>query len=256
MGAMKIGLQLFTVRDNTASDFVGTLREIAAMGYEGVEFAGYGDIPADEMKALLTELNLTAIGSHISLKQLEENLEGEIAYLKTIGARYAILPYLFEEDRKDEAAWLRLIDKLNTFGEAFRSNGIVFAYHNHDFEFTSKLDGQYVFDAIYERVSPEHLQVEMDLGWVQYSGLNPLEYVAKYKGRLPLLHLKDFRNGNPGEPIDTVELGQGDLNLPEIIEAAGKADVEWIIVEQDRCANPPLESVRTSKQWLDENYTR
>lgn len=89
MGALKIGLQLYTVRDNTEKDFEGTLRAVAAMGYEGVEFAGYGGISAEEMKALLTELNLTAIGSHISLEQLENNLEGEIEYLKTIAPAMA-----------------------------------------------------------------------------------------------------------------------------------------------------------------------
>ncbi|WP_028559969.1 sugar phosphate isomerase/epimerase family protein [Paenibacillus pinihumi] len=254
MGALKIGLQLYTVRDNTEKDFEGTLRAVAAMGYEGVEFAGYGGISAEEMKALLTELNLTAIGSHISLEQLENNLEGEIEYLKTIGARYGVLPYLQEKDRGSDEKWLALIEKLDRFGEAFRQNGLIFGYHNHEFEFTDKLDGGYVFDAIYEKVAPERLQVEMDIGWVQYSGLDPLAYIAKYKGRLPLLHLKDYRKGEPGEQIDTVELGQGDLDLPSIIASAEKADVEWIIVEQDRCANPSLEAVKTSKQWLNENY--
>jgi sugar phosphate isomerase/epimerase len=107
---------------------------------------------------------------------------------------------------------------------------------------------------MYEQVPADLLQVEMDLGWVQYAGQQPLEYVKKYAGRLPLLHLKDFREGKPGEAIDTVELGQGDLALLEVIEAGSKADVEWIIVEQDRCANPPLQSVKTSMDWLKENY--
>ncbi|XEC92890.1 sugar phosphate isomerase/epimerase family protein [Paenibacillus tarimensis] len=254
MGAMKIGLQLYTVRNNTQQDFAGTLREIAAMGYEGVEFAGYGGIAADEMKAILDGLNLQAIGSHISLERLNDDLEGEINYLKTIGAKYGIVPFVAEEDRKDAEAWQKIIDRLDTYGEQFRKQGLSFAYHNHAFEFEEKIGASFVFDSMYEQVSPDRLQVEMDLGWVQFAGQDPLGYIAKYKGRLPLLHLKDFRKGTVEQGIDTVELGRGDLDLPSIIAAAEQADVEWIIVEQDNCANPPIESVRTSRDWLKQNY--
>lgn len=254
MKRMGIGLQMYTVRENTAKDFKGTLREVAAMGYEGVEFAGYGDLPAEELRDLLQELNLTAIGSHVGYHKLLNDLEGEITYLKTIGAKYAIVPHLAGEDRDSEAKWLEVFANFRRFGEAMKKEGLVFAYHNHAFEFEDKIDGQFVFDAMYEQVPAEFLQVEMDLGWVQYAGQQPLEYVAKYAGRLPLLHLKDFRKGKPGEKIDTVELGQGDLALLDVIEAGSKADVEWIIVEQDTCANPPLQSVDTSMRWLKDNY--
>ncbi|SEO16499.1 sugar phosphate isomerase/epimerase [Paenibacillus sp. OV219] len=251
---MKIGLQLFTLRDELAQDFKGTLRQVAAMGYEGVEFAGYGDIPAEEMKALLNELGIEGFGSHVGLQQLEENIEGEIAYLKTIGARYAILPWVSPEMvAGGEAFWRDLITKLENFGKKFHEAGIEFCYHNHDFEFALKIDGEFVFDAMYTKVAADLLKVEMDIGWVQYSNQDPIAYIAKYAGRLPLLHLKDFRKGNPGEQIDTVELGNGDLALNDIIAAANKANVEWIVVEQDRCANPPLESVQTSINWLREN---
>lgn len=94
MSRMNIGLQLYTLRDATAQDFEGTLRKVAAMGYEGVEFAGYGDIKAEDMRDLLQELNLKAIGSHVGLHLLEGNLDEEIAYLQTIGAKYAICPWL------------------------------------------------------------------------------------------------------------------------------------------------------------------
>ncbi|RXZ78791.1 sugar phosphate isomerase/epimerase [Paenibacillaceae bacterium] len=254
MTKLGIGLQLYTVREETANDFAGTLTKVAEMGYEGVEFAGYGGLSAEEMKALLEKLGLKAIGSHIGLERLEGQLEEEIAYLKTIGAKYAICPYVGDDRRADEEAWKTLIGKLDEFGEVFAKNGLQFCYHNHAFEFEAKVDGKFVFDAMYDRVSPERLQVEIDLGWVQYAGQDPLEYVAAYKGRLPLLHLKDFREGPADQPIDTVELGNGDLDLPQLISAAEQADVEWIIVEQDRCANPPLESVQTSIEWLKNNY--
>ncbi|OMF22208.1 sugar phosphate isomerase [Paenibacillus sp. FSL H8-0548] len=253
MSRMNIGLQLYTVRDATAADFEGTLRQVAAMGYEGVEFAGYGDIKAEAMRDLLQELNLKAIGSHIGLQLLEERIEEEIAYLQTIGAQYAICPWL-PADARDAAAWQNHLVKFEEYGKRFREAGITFAYHNHDFEFEVEIDGQIVFDAMYERIDAQYLQVEMDIGWVQYSGVDPLAYIAKYAGRLPLLHLKDFRAGEKGQQIDTVELGRGDLPLLDIIDSASKASVEWLIVEQDTCANPPLEAVAESMEWVKANF--
>lgn len=253
MTRMNVGLQLYTLRDATAEDFEGTLRKVAAMGYEGVEFAGYGDIKAEDMRALLDELGLKAIGSHIGLHLLEGNIEAEIAYLKTIGAKYAICPWLPAEAR-DVESWRVHLVNFEQYGKRFREEGITFAYHNHEFEFEVILDGEVLFDALYARIDPQYLQVEMDIGWVQYSGVDPLAYIAKYAGRLPLLHLKDFRAGEKGQQIDTVELGRGDLPLLPIIDAASKASVEWLIVEQDTCANPPLEAVAESMEWIKKNF--
>lgn len=253
MGQIGIGLQLYTLRDATAEDFEGTLRKVAAMGYEGVEFAGYGGIEAEKMRDLLQELGLKAIGSHIGLHLLESQLEEEIAYLKTIGAKYAICPYLLDDQRSAEA-WAKHFVAFEEYGKRFREAGIDFAYHNHDFEFKVEIDGKEVFDALYERISPELLKVEMDIGWVQFSGKDPLAYIAKYAERLPLLHLKDYRDNNGHLPIDTVELGRGDLPLLPIINSAVEAGVEWLIVEQDTCANPPLEAVAESMDWLKKNF--
>lgn len=250
MKRMGIGLQMFTVRDETAKDFRSVLRKIAELGYEGVEFAGYGDIPAEEMKSLLQELNLTAIGSHVRYHLLQDNLDNEIAYLKTIGAKYIVCPVIPPEDRKD---WKRHFAFFEKVALEAQKHGLQFAYHNHAFEFEEKVGEQFVFDALYDALPPALAQVEMDLGWVQFIGQDPLAYIAKYAGRLPLLHLKDFRHAEDGT-IDTLELGRGIIHLPEAVQAASNAGVEWLIVEQDRCHNPSLESIEISMQWLRENY--
>lgn len=251
MRKMGIGLQMYTVREDLAKDFRGTLRKIAGMGYEGVEFAGYGDIPAQEMKELLDSLGLEAFGSHVGLANLEKDLQGEIEYLKTIGAKYAIVPHVNEEQRSD---WNKLFEQFKVIGEEMKKHGLIFGYHNHAFEFEEKMEGSYVFDSMFAQVNADLLKVEMDIGWVQYAGEEPTQYIHKYTGRLPLLHLKDFRKSEPGTPIDTVELGEGDLDLSAVIQAASDAEVEWLVVEQDRCENPPLQSVETSLNWLKENY--
>ncbi|NMO96452.1 sugar phosphate isomerase/epimerase family protein [Paenibacillus lemnae] len=253
MRRMSIGLQLYTLREETAADFKGTLRKVAELGYEGVEFAGYGGIPAEEMKALLDELGLKAIGSHVGLHLMRENLQQEIDYLKTIGAKYMICPFVLPEDRKGEEDWKSLFSFLEEAGAEATKQGLIFGYHNHDFEFTDHVGSETVFDAMYTAVSPEFLQVEMDVCWVQFAGQDPLAYINKYAGRLPLLHLKDFDKDENGG-LKTLELSQGIVDLPAVIQAASDAGTQWLIVEQDNCQNPPLQSIENSLNWVKNNY--
>lgn len=255
MKRMGVGVQLFTLREQLEADFEGTLRHVAGLGYEGVEFFHYGDIPAEKMRVLLDELGLKAIGTHIPFTKLKEDVNSEIAYLKTIGAQYAVCPWLAPEDR-DVDSWRQHLVDLAQIARTCTEQDITFLYHNHDFEFSTLIDGEMVFEKLFNSIPATDLKVEMDIGWVQYSGIDPVNYIAKYAGRLPLLHLKDFlkESRDPEKSIDTVELGQGSLPLTDIIKAASEADVEWIIVEQDSCTNPPLESIETSLNWVKENY--
>lgn len=254
MRKINIGLQLYTLREETAADFKGTLKKVADLGYEGVEFAGYGDIPAEEMKALLDDLGLKGFSSHVSLHAMRADLQKEIDYLKTIGAEYMICPFLMPEDRPETAeGWTALFTELEQIGKEVRKQGLIFGYHNHDFEFHGTVGDSNAFDAMFAETSPEAVQVEMDVCWVQFAGQDPIEYIGKYTDRLPLLHLKDFSKDEQGQ-MKTLELGQGSVNLPAVIEAADQAGVEWLIVEQDVCQNPPLQSIENSYNWVKENY--
>ncbi|USB33550.1 sugar phosphate isomerase/epimerase [Paenibacillus sp. YPG26] len=253
MRRLGIGLQLYTLRDETAEDFRGTLRKVAELGYEGVEFAGYGDIPADEMKALLDELGLKAISSHVPLQAMRTDLHKEMDYLRTLGAEYMICPYLAPEERPQGDGWRELFSFLQEVGAEARKHGLILGYHNHDFEFQDHVGGRTAFDALFEETSPESVQTELDVCWVQYAGHDPIAYINNYAGRLPLLHLKDFNTDEQGQLI-TLELGKGIVDLPAVIDTAAHAGVKWLIVEQDSCQIPPLQSVRNSLDWLKHNY--
>ena len=255
MRKIQIGLQLFTLREAMAQDFEGTLREVAKIGYEGVEFYTYGGFSSEKLKALLQELGLKAIGTHIQLSDLKDNLTREIEYLKVIGAKYAICPWL-PEDVRDAESWLSHFETLSVAGQACNEAGIELLYHNHEFEFETKMDGMPVLEVLFERVPDHIIKPELDLGWVQYSGIDPIAYIKKYQHKLPLVHLKDYLNEKRDNAltIDTVELGEGDLPLLNIIHTLTETEVEWIIVEQDSCTNPPLQSVAQSLQWLDKHY--
>ncbi|MEK4059788.1 MULTISPECIES: sugar phosphate isomerase/epimerase family protein [unclassified Paenibacillus] len=254
MNKINIGLQLYTLRDLTALDFEGTLRKVAELGYQGVEFAGYGDIPAEQMKLLLDELGLQGFSSHVSLEAMRKDLQKEIDYLKTIGAAYMICPFLMPEDRPQSSEeWSKLFSELQEIGTEVSKQGLIFGYHNHDFEFIGQAGEHNAFDGMFMQTTPAAVQVEMDVCWVQFAGQHPIEYIHKYAGRLPLLHLKDFSTDEQGQMI-TLELGQGSVNLPAVIDASAKAGVQWLIVEQDVCQNPPLESISNSYSWLKQNY--
>ncbi len=252
MPAMGIGLQLYTLREDMAQDMEGTLRQVAAMGYEGVEFAGYFGRPAEQLRALLDEIGLKAIGAHVGLQEIREDLEGQIKYLQTIGGQYLVCPFVVESERSTATGWKNVISEFEQAGIHVRSQGLQFGYHNHAFEFNVQVDGEFAFDAVFSSTSPDNVQVEMDVCWIQYAGHDPVSYIHKYTGRLPLLHLKDFRKGDDG--MQTLELGQGIVDLPAVIHASADAGVKWLVIEQDNCTNPPLESVATSIRWLKSNY--
>jgi len=243
---VKVGLQLYTVRDYLERDFEGTLRKVAELGYQGVEFAGFYGRTPEQVKAILDETGLVALGAHTPYERLLHALDEEIAFNKAIGNRYLAMPYLAEEDR---GRWGEVIEDLKVIGQRCAEEGMVLFYHNHDFELTQKLRDKPVLDAIFSEVSEELLKVELDSCWVYFAGFDPLEYIAKYSGRMPLLHWKDLVKKADGSP-ETVELGKGEVNVQDIADAAIQAGAEWLVVEQDYCANDSLKSIETSMEFI------
>lgn len=242
---LKIGLQLYTLREELEQDFEGTLRKVAELGYAGVEFYHFFGRTAEEVVVLLQETGLTALGAHRPYEAMLNDTEQEISFNLAIGNRNLTVPYLTEEQRN----WDEVAANLRTIGEKCNARGAVLSYHNHDFEFTEQFGGRTAFDGIFEEVPAEVLKVEMDTCWVYYGGYDPVEYINKYAGRLPIIHLKDMKKYEDGS-AETVVLGEGEVNLAAILEAADAAGVEWAVVEQDYCSRSPLESVADSLKWV------
>ena len=128
--------------------------------------------------------------------------------------------------------------------------GFVILYHNHAFEFEDKVDGQYGLDYLFDTIPETDIQAELDTYWVQVGGEDPVAYINKYAGRLPRLHIKDRAPAPADEECPFAEVGHGILDWDGIFAAAPAADVEWYVVEQDRCARSPLESARMSLEYL------
>lgn len=242
----QVGLQLYTVRDAMENDFEGTLRKVAELGYQGVEFAGFYGRSAEQVTSILNETGLIALGAHTPYTNLRDQLEEEISFNLAIGNRFLICPFLSEEDRN---RWNEVIEDLKVIGKRCSEAGVVLCYHNHEFELTQLLGDKTVLDTIYDEVPSSLLQVELDSCWVSYAGYDPLQYIAKYSDRLPILHLKDMITKEDGSP-ETVELGKGEIAIKAIADAAVAAGVEWLVVEQDYCAQEPLESIKVSMEWI------
>lgn len=234
-----IGLQLYTLRDRMQQDFVGTLEQVAAIGFEGVEFAGFGGLTATELRSTLDRLGLRGISAHVGLDELAK-VEEVAAYAKVIGLTYVVCPWLDASLRDN---YPDLVSRLGTLGEQYAAHGLTLCYHNHDFEFAVKVGDAYAFDYLFSSTDPKHVQVELDAYWVQKAGLQATTYLEKYKGRTPLLHLKDMR---ADEQRSFAELGQGTLPIRSFIEEGEQNGVQWFFVEQDVCPGDALDSVKMS----------
>lgn len=260
-----VALQLFTVREECKENLYGTLKKVKEMGYDGVEFAGLHNHKVEEIKEMLRDIGLEAVSAHVPYKDMEENPEIFADYAK-LGCKYVVVPYLTEEYRPGAPKFDEMVANLSKFGEAANANGMTLLYHNHDFEYTT-INGKYALDIIYDTVPATLLQTEIDTCWANVGGVVPAEYVRKYTGRAPVVHLKDFWGeksenmyeliGIETKPVrpegfEFRPVGFGKQDFPAILEAAKDAGAHWVVVEQDKPSMglTPLESAKKSIDYV------
>ena len=241
----RIGLQLYTLRNEMKADFTGTLQKVAATGYKEVEFAGYFDRKPQEVRDTLDRLGLTAPSSHFALASVRDDLNSLIETARIIGHKFVVCPFLAPNERQTLADYRKLSTVFNLVGEACRRAGIEFAYHNHDFEFVA-LDGKVPYDLLLAETDPKLVRMELDLYWMTKAGHDPVAYFRKHPGRFPLVHVKDMDN-SPKK--DFTEAGRGTIDFKTIFALSGKAGIRHYFVEQDRSASP-LESIKISYDYL------
>lgn len=247
---MKIGLQMYTLRTVMTDDFPGKLRRVAEMGYDGVEFAGYGGMQPKDLSRLLTDLGLAGMSSHVQFPELESDLDRVMEDAQTLGLQYITCPSVPKERRQTKDDFARLADLFNQVGAHVEEAGMQFAYHNHNHEFVS-FDGTYGLDYLFSHTDPKQVQTELDLYWIEFAGENAVRYIDRYRGRCDLLHVKDMATDGDGRY--DVEVGQGSLPWTEVFASAQAAGTVWYIVEQDHCRNEPFASVQTSLTYLQQH---
>ena len=265
--ALPVALQLYSVRNAFQEDMLGTLRAVKEMGYDGVEFAGlFGKSPA-EIKAMLEEVGLVAVSAHVPYAEMMEDPDKTFAAYKEIGCDYVAIPYLGEEDRPLSPTYGETLKNIERLGTIAAKHGLTMLYHNHEFEFV-KIDGKYGLDIMYDTVPASALQTELDVCWVNVGGETPADYVRKYTGRAPVVHLKDFSGVKDENMYELIGLekkapsrpdgfefrpvGYGLQDMPNILAAAEEAGAKWVVVEQDRpsLGKRSMECAAMSRHYL------
>ncbi len=241
MSQIPVGLQMYTVRDMCDKDFVAALRQVAEIGYQGVELAGTYGLPADELRDVLADLNLECAGSHVGYN----DLDATIAYHQMLGCpRFGSSSMSPDGMPKDAASISAAASYMNQIGKTCTDKGIEVYFHNHAGEF-AEIDGAYVLDLLYQKTDPSFLQTQIDVFWVQYAGVDPAAYVRKYPNRCPLVHIKDM-----DKERDFAEVGNGTLDWDDIFAACEEVNAGWYIVEQDQCNRPSIESAEISFKYF------
>jgi sugar phosphate isomerase/epimerase len=256
MKISQVALQLYTLRNflKTPDQIAETLKKVAAIGYQAVQVSGMTPIPEDDLNAILKEEGLMCCATHEDGKTIRQEPEKVVARLKKLNCRYTAYPYPGGVDWKQRGDLDLLVRDLDRAGAVLRAAGQVLTYHNHGIEFVP-VEGKTALDYIYDHSSPENLLAELDTYWVQYGGGNPAAWCRKMKGRLPLLHLKDYSFTTEDKPA-FASIGSGNLDWPEIISAAEESGCEWFIVEQDTCTGDPFDAVKSSFDYIAGNLVK
>jgi sugar phosphate isomerase/epimerase len=242
----KVGVQLYTVRDQMKNDLEGTIASIAALGYKEVEFAGYYNRTPQQIGEILKKNGLTAPSTHMPINALRDDLNKTVETAAAVGHKFLICPYLMEPERKTMDQYKQHAALFNKAGEACKKAGIQFGYHNHDFEFL-KFDGQIPMDVLLAETDPKLVQIELDLYWITKAGHDPLAYFARHPGRFPLVHVKDM-DKTPKQFF--TEVGRGSIDFKKIFAQSKKAGIKHYFVEQDMCPGNPLDSLKISVDYL------
>ena len=237
-GRAPVGLQLYSVREDCKRDLPGTIAAVGKMGYKGVEFAGYYDRTAKQLRNMLDENGLKCCGTHTGMDTLlGDNLPKTIEFNKTLGNKYLIVPGLPGKYRESHQAWLDTAKLFNELAEKVKPHGMLVGYHNHSVEFKA-MNGELPWDTFYGNTKKE-VVMQLDVGNAIHGGVDPLPYLYKYPDRAITVHVKEYSKTDPNALV-----GQGDVNWKAFFALClAVGSTEWFIVEYERKGAPPLESV-------------
>ena len=246
-----IGIQLYTVRKEMLSDAIGTLKQLAKIGYKELESArsekgNYYGLQAKEMKKIASDLGMTLRSGHVHIdKEWQRTVDGAAES----GQDYLICSSLPSQGQTIEN-YQRVADSFSKAAEDCKKVKIDFGYHNHEYEFES-VNGQVLYDILLTKTEPKLVKMELDLGWMIMAGKDPIHYFNKYPGRFPLWHLKDMDKTKK----QSTEFGKGQIKFTEIFRNAKKSGMKYFFVEQEEYTNSALESAKYDYDFLKKfNY--
>lgn len=246
-----IALQLYSLRNECKADLPGTLAAIGKLGFEGVEWFGWGgyfDRGPKELRKLMDDAGLKTASDHIHATALQgDNFERTVELYRTLGTKIVTLSELLgsRAARATPQFWEDGAKLMNELAEKLRPHGIRLALHNHTVEFEKLPDGRVPWEIVFDHTSKDVAQ-QLDLGSARAAGVDPADYIKRYPGRTVAMHMKDWAQDKP-----KLLLGEGSIEWNRIFDLAETAGgVEWYIVEQETYPYPPMESVARSFENL------
>jgi len=246
---MKVGAQLFTVREftKTSEDFANTMKKIAEMGYDCIQYSGVSaNITAAEVKEICDANGLEIVITHTPPDRIKNDTAAVIADHKTMGAKYVGLGAIPGHYGHTKEGFIKFVEEFTPAAKAIKEAGLQFMYHNHDFEFI-RFDGISAYEYMANNFADAGFTV--DTFWVQAGGADPAYWIKKLAGRADVIHLKDFVIVEGKRRM--AEVFEGNLNWDAILEAAKATGVKYAMVEQDDCNGQcPFECLQTSYQNL------
>ncbi len=267
----KLGYQVYSARNDAAKDLAGVLKQLKAMGYDGVEMAGLYGHSAKDVKKMLDDAGLCAISAHIAMADTEYGMLRDAADAAELGCKFVAVPFLTPEMRHGVPGFARTIRSIGAFSRILKQAGIQLLYHNHDFEFVD-VCGMPGLDFMYAAIDEKVLKTELDVCWIKYAGYDPAEYVRKYAGRCPVVHLKDYMGEHQEIPpyallsgdgtddksngkavsFEFRPVGYGCQDIPAIVKAGLESGAGWFIVEQDvSVGRTALEAAKMSADYVN-----
>lgn len=235
---LKIGFQVWTVREKLVKDFPGTLKEIASLGYETVEMCsppGYADsgfgplmkLSPGEMKKIINDAGLKLESTHYGMDELKNHLDERIEFAKESGQKQMILSSFWLPETASLDDWRKAADELNRIGRKTSEAGIQAGYHNHHMEF-AKIDGTLIYDVLMKELDPDLVKMQFQVAVITL-GYKASDYFKRYPGRFISAHLSDWTKPENKESA----LGQGVVDWKEFFSASKTAGLKNIFVEME-----------------------
>ena len=241
-----VGVQLYCFRHLLEEDFEGTLAQVATLGYDGVEFAGYYDYSAAALRQLLDGHGLEVAGAHVGIDALlDDALQPSIEFHGELGNTRLIVPAISNDRHADIDALMRTAEDLSGIQEALRPHGMSTGYHCHAYSFNKLMDGKTVWDILADN-TPEDLILQLDTGNAANGGADVTQVLRQHPGRMKSMHLKPFTAGaeEPFAPF----IGDDTLPWPEIFELSESVGgIEYYVVEYEEESHPPLDALRENR---------
>lgn len=252
----QVAVQFYTLRDHckTAAEFAASCRKVRGIGYTAIQLSGVGPIPEEEIVQICGDEGLTICATHEPPDTILNDPARVVERLHKLVCKFTAYPFPANVNMAVRAEVESLASRLDAAGAVLADAGLVLTYHNHAMEFVRQ-GSKTALDLIYDTTKPQNLQAELDTYWIQAGGGDVADWCRKLKGRLPLLHLKDYVAKHDNS-CTYAEIGSGNLNFKEIIAAAEESGCHWFIVEQDTCPGDPFDSLRISFDYIATHLAR